>query len=201
MGDDREAQERQWWEAGESPSVSAAPAHAAAAPAYPTAPAPAPPLRQAPAPAISSPTWLKPGGRRFYAVALIIAAPFFAFFCTIVAVVAMPHPGSRVFGIGAAVFDLLVINMAIRYPYVAIVSPDGTLTFKALSGSTSTSTSSVRRITVRTSGRGGSTWYFDYGVGRAHLSDIGGSSLARYLVQSNPGIDCPRRLLKWAPPL
>jgi hypothetical protein len=64
-----------------------------------------------------------------------------------------------------------------------------------------TSTSAVRPISVRTSGRGESTWFFDFGTGRAHLSDLGGSSLALYLVQCNPNIDCPPRLLRWAPPL
>ena len=193
MSNDREAEESQWWEVG-SPAAPTPPEH-------PSALTPAPPLRQAPSAAVSPPNWSAPREKRFYAVAQIIAVPVFASFSTIVAVNAIPDSGARILGIGAAIFGLLIVTMGIRYPYVASVAPDGTLTFKALSGSTTTTASSVRRISVRTSGRGGSTWYFDYGTGRAHLSDLGGRALARYLVQCNPGIDCPPRLLRWAPPL
>lgn len=191
MSNDREAEESQWWEAGRSP----------ASPLYPSAPTPTRQSGQAPSSGAQPPIWSAPGGKRFYAVAQIAAVPIFALFCTVVAISAIPDRGARILGIGAAIFGLLVISVGIRYPYVAIVSPDGTLTFKALSGSTATNIAAVRRISVRTSGRGGSTWFFDYGTGRAHLSDVGGNSLARYLLQCNPGIDCPPRLRKWAPPL
>lgn len=101
------------------------------------------------------------------------------------------------FGIAAAVFGLLLVAFLLRVPYVAIVSPDGTLTFKALTGSTTTQVSRINRITVYTGGRGGSTWYFYYDAGRARLGDVGGRALARYLISVNPAIDYPRSLRRW----
>ncbi len=128
---------------------------------------------------------------RFYAVATIIAPPVFVVFFTLIAVSALPSRSGRAIGIVAAVLAILFAVTFSRRPYVAIVRPDGSLTFKALIGSTETAISRVSRISLRTGARGASSWIFEFDGTRALLGDIGGRGLARYVIERNPAVEHP----------
>jgi hypothetical protein len=96
------------------------------------------------------------GERRFYAVATIVAVPAFVVVCALIARYATPDPRARPIGIGALIFGVLMLLWGLITPYAAIVGPDGSLTFKALTRSVRTNVSRISRITLRTGGRGGS---------------------------------------------
>jgi hypothetical protein len=124
-------------------------------------------------------------------VATIIAPPVFVVFFTLIAVSALPSRSGRAIGIVAAVLAILFAVTFSRRPYVAIVRPDGSLTFKALIGSTETAISRVSRISLRTGARGASSWIFEFDGTRALLGDIGGRGLARYVIERNPAVEHP----------
>lgn len=196
QADSHDQQETQWWKSGEEYHKPQPKTPDLVAPPPPNAAVWFPPSPQ-PGRAATRSQWSAPGERRFYAVATITGAPVFIVFCAVVARFAIPDRGGRVFGIAAAVFGLLLLVFLLRVPYAAIVRSDGTLTFKGLTGSTTTQVSRVNRITVYTGGRGGSMWYFYYDGGRTRLGDVGGRALARYLIGVNPAIDYPRSLTRW----
>ena len=131
---------------------------------------------------------------RVYSVTAMIVPPVFVVFLTLVAAASISHQASRVLGIGAAVLAVLMAVFWVRRPYVAIVRPDGSLTFKALLVSKETTISRVSRIGLSTGGRGGSSWIFHFDGTRASLGDIGGKALMRYVVNCNPDIEHPHRL-------
>jgi hypothetical protein len=128
---------------------------------------------------------------RYYAVATIIAPPVFVIFFTWIAISAIPTHSGRPIGIGAAVLAVLFVLIFSRRPYVAIVLPDGSLTFKALIGSKQTAISRVTRIGLRTGARGAASWIFEFDGTRALLGDIGGKALARYVIECNPAVEYP----------
>ena len=195
MSDDQQDSSRWWLSGDEYRETPPTPSHPAGIPLHDSSATPSGP--QLPA------TFVPPGQRSqlaersFYAVVTIFGVPVFVLFCAVVARFAIPDRGGRPIGVGAAIFGGLLIIFALRVPYVAIVSSDGALTFKALTGATRTDVSRINRITVYTGGRGGSMWYFYYDGGRARLGDVGGRALARYLVELNPAIDYPHRLTRW----
>jgi hypothetical protein len=136
--------------------------------------------------------------RRFYAVATMIAVPVFFVIFAMIARFALPDPAGRPVGIGAAVLALLFAVLFVRIPYVAIVSPDGSLTFKALTRTQETSVSRISRIGLSTGARGASSWIFQFDGSTARLGDIGGRALALYLVNLDPTIDAPSRIRRIA---
>ena len=75
----------------------------------------------------------------------------------------------------------------LRAPYVAVVSSDGTLTFKSLTSSTTTNVANIQRVRLAR-GRGGTTWVFYFDGAQKSLGHFGGRSLARYLSDRNPAI-------------
>jgi hypothetical protein len=131
------------------------------------------------------------GTTRFYAVASIVAVPVFVVIFAMIARFALPDPSGRPVGIGAAVLALLLAVLFLRTPYVAIVSPDGSLTFKALTRTSETSISRISRIGLSTGARGASSWIFQFDGSTARLGDIGGRALARYVIDRNPTVEYP----------
>jgi len=148
----------------------------------------------APPPAV---TFAEPGiqpgpPRRFYAITTIVAAPIFILVLTVIALAAIPTRGGRTVGIIAAIGAALFLVTFIRRPFVATARPDGSIMFRALLGSTQTTVSRISRIWIRSSGRGYSV-VFEFDGTRALLADLGGSALARYVVERNPRVDAPAR--------
>jgi hypothetical protein len=135
------------------------------------------------------------GGRasqvRFYAITTIIVPPVFVLFFTLIAVSAIPNHSGRAVGIVAAVLAVLFVVLFSRRPYVAIVRPDGSLTFKALVGSKETAISRISRIGLRTGTRGAASWIFYFDGTTAPLGDIGGRALARYVTARDPTVEHP----------
>jgi hypothetical protein len=176
-------------------------------PAYGPPPAAESRVPDAPPPPVVDPPWaggpsarapISPGvpgapapQMRFYSVTTMIVPPVFIGVFVLVAVAALPNHASRPVGIGAAVLAVLFLGFA-RRPYVGIVGPDGSLTFKALVGSKQTTISRVTRVGLRSGGaRGGSSWIFHFDATKAVLGDIGGSRLARYVIACNPAVEYP----------
>jgi hypothetical protein len=129
--------------------------------------------------------------RRFYAVLMIVGVPVFVGIFVMIARSALPDPAGRPIGIGAAALALLLALVFLRTPYVAIVSPDGSLTFKALTRTKETSISRISRIELSTGANGASSCIFQFDGSTARLSDIGGSALARYVIDRNPAVEYP----------
>lgn len=130
--------------------------------------------------------------RRFYAITTIVGAPIFICVLTVIALAAIPTRSGRTVGIIAAIVAALLVVIFIRRPFVATARPDGSITFRALLGSRQTTVSRISRIWIRTSGRGYSV-VFEFDGTRALLADLGGSALARYVVERNPRVDAPAR--------
>jgi hypothetical protein len=89
------------------------------------------------------------------------------------------------------VFGLVLAVSGLRTPYVAIARPDRSLTFRAVTGSVTTSISRISRITLSTGARGGESWFFYFDGTRAKLADLGGRALARYVIDNNPAVEYP----------
>jgi hypothetical protein len=124
---------------------------------------------------------------------------FFAHVMILVATVALPVGGAIALffltqgatqpGAFLGIAWLALATRTLRRPYVAILRPDGSLTFKALTRTITSTADSVYRITVG-SGRGRSyVFYFD--DRKASLEDFGGQALCRYLRERNPTIEGP----------
>jgi hypothetical protein len=75
---------------------------------------------------------------------------------------------------------------------VATVRPDGSVTFKALTRSISTSVDAIYRIGI--AGTRGRSYVYYFGTRSASLQDFGGGSLTRYLFDRNPSIEDPHNL-------
>lgn len=127
---------------------------------------------------------------------MILGTAVFTIVFVLIARFAIPDPGGRPIGIGAAILALATTYLAIRTPYVAIVAPDGSLTFKALTRASTTNLSAVYRITNRAAGRGGSTWSFYFDGGSAQMGGITGPDLARCIIAANPAVEYPPRLVR-----
>ena len=104
--------------------------------------------------------------------------------------------GQRAIGVVFLAVALGAAVMALRVPYVAIAGSDGSLTFKALTRTVTTSLSHVERITRRSGGRSGSTWVFYFDGTRAQLNNRSGRTLAEYVVDHNPQVEYPSYLAR-----
>lgn len=143
---------------------------------------------------ITPPAPNDPVEQRFSALSVFAAfALAFVFGCVADSLVSA---GQRPIGI---VFLALAVGAAVvglRVPYVAIASPDGSLSFKALTRTVTTNLSHVERITHKSGGGrgGGSTWVFYFDGTRAQLNNRGGRTLAGYVVDHNPQVEYPPSL-------
>jgi hypothetical protein len=132
--------------------------------------------------------------RRFYAVASMIATPVFVAIFAIIARSALPNAAGRPIGVGATVLAVLFAVLFLRTPYAAIVSADGSITFKAPARTKVTSISRIYRMRLSTGARGASSWIFEFDGTSERLGDRGGRGLALYLANLNPSIDAPPRI-------
>jgi hypothetical protein len=162
-------------------------------------PAPAetgPPTYAVTAPAATTPQWADPGAgapdMRFYAVIMIIAAPLFIGAFGLLGGFALSAPTGRTAGIVLTSVAVLATLFAVKTPYMAVVDPDGSLTFRAITGSKETNISRISGIGLSTGARGGSSWIFRFDGTTAALGDIGGRALARYVTERNPSVGFPR---------
>lgn len=128
--------------------------------------------------------------RRFWAELTILAAPIFLSMTGVGAVLVLTH-GETLLGTFVAIIWLVAAAATLREPYVAILGPDGSLTFKALTLTITTTAESVHRVRMRGRSAG---FAFDFDNRRAVLGEVGGRELARYLLERNPTIQVPKIL-------
>jgi hypothetical protein len=129
------------------------------------------------------------GDRRFYATAMIIAAPLFLLIWGLFAEAALSDKSGRQIGIVLGAVWLVALIASLRNPYVAVVGPDGSIRFKALTRTLTTSVDAVYRISI-VRGRA-MTWNFYFNDSKASLGWDGGGALCAYLRAANPAIDGP----------
>jgi hypothetical protein len=125
--------------------------------------------------------------QRFWYEMLVIA-PLFLAVWGLFAFAALTGGGTQI-GVFLAIVWLVIAVLLLRQPYVAIVRPDGSLTFRALTRTINTTTSDVSRISI-TAGRG-RMYVFHFGDRSASLGGFGGKRLTQFLVERNPGIQAP----------
>jgi hypothetical protein len=131
---------------------------------------------------------------RFYAPETLIVPPVFIGIFGLIAGSAIPDPGGRLIGIGAAALAVILSVAFLRTPYVAIVSPDGSLTFKALTRTIETSVARISRITFSSGNRGASSYGFEFDGSKARLGNRAGRALACDVVHQYPSVDAPARI-------
>ncbi len=88
------------------------------------------------------------GDRRFYATAMIIAAPLFLFIWGAFAEAALSDKNGRQIGIVLGLVWLFALVASLRNPYVVIVRADGSIAFKALTRTVTTRVDAVYRISI-----------------------------------------------------
>jgi hypothetical protein len=135
-----------------------------------------------------------PAEQRFYAPEVLVVFPVFTFVFGFIAVSVLSAAGPRPVGIGFLAVAVLAALGGLRVPYVAIARPDGSLSFKAVTRTVTTSLSHVVQIARRSGGRGGTTWIFSFDGTRAQLNNRGGRMLAGYVVDHNPRVGYPPSL-------
>jgi hypothetical protein len=123
--------------------------------------------------------------QRFWAHVMILAAPLFLSVWGAIALFALTHGGTQA-GTFLGIVWLVAAAGALRQPYVAIVRPDGSLTFKALTRRITTTVDAIYRVSI-TGGRG-RLYVFDFADRQASLGMFGGQTLSRYLVERDPSI-------------
>lgn len=125
------------------------------------------------------------GEQRFWAHVMIAAGPIFFFIWGSFAAAALTHGGTQV-GTFLGIVWLVFAIGTIRQPYVAIMRPDGSLTFKALTRTITTTVDAVYRVSI-TGGRG-RNYVFHFDDRKASLGMFGGQTLSRYLIARDPTI-------------
>jgi hypothetical protein len=131
------------------------------------------------------------GQRSFYAVESIAGYPLFITVFTLIACNAIPDSSGRPIGIAAGVFVLFLVRSALCANYVALVGADGSVTFKALTRSTTTTLLAIHRLSARSGGRGGAMYFFYFTGGSASLNGLAGRRLGRYIISQNPSVSYP----------
>jgi hypothetical protein len=122
-----------------------------------------------------------PTEQRFWAEVMILAAPVFFSVWGAFAVFALTH-GRRQAGTFLGIVWLLGAAGTLRQPYVAILRPDASLTFKALTRRITTTVDAVYRVSI--SG-GRAPTYFTSMIARPRLECSGGGPC---LATSSSGI-------------
>jgi hypothetical protein len=89
---------------------------------------------------------------------VLVGFPLFAVIAVSIAEPIIASSGPRAVGFVFLALAVLAVVAALRVPYVAVVRPDGSLTFKALTRTVTTTLTNVERITRSSGARGGTTW-------------------------------------------
>jgi hypothetical protein len=142
----------------------------------------------------SPPASSNPVEQRFSALSVFAPFPVAFVFCSVA--VSLISAGQRPIGVIFLVVAIGAVVMGLRVPYVAIAGSDGSLTFKALTRTSTTDLSHVERITHASGARGGSTWAFYFDGTRAQLNNRSGRTLAEYVVDHNPQVAYPTYLVR-----
>jgi hypothetical protein len=124
--------------------------------------------------------------QRFWSQLMIVVAPVFFSGWGAIALFALTHGGTQAGAILGIVW-LLFAAGTLRQPYVAILRPDGSLTFSALTRRITTTADAIYRVSIASAGRG-RLYVFHFDGRTASLGMFGGQALSRYLVERNPSI-------------
>ena len=124
--------------------------------------------------------------QRFWAQLMILGAPLFISVFGALAAFALTHGGTQP-GAFLGIFWLVLTAATLRQPYVAVLSPDGSLTFKALTRRITTTVDAIYRVSI--TGQRGRSYVFHFDDRKASLGMFGGQTLSRYLVEQNPSIE------------
>jgi hypothetical protein len=119
----------------------------------------------------------------------VVGAPIFVAGWGGLGLIALTHGGTQAGAFLCSVALIIAVITAFQ-PYSATVRPDGSLTFKALLRTITTTLDSVYRISI-VRGRGRS-YVFHFNGQKASLGMFGGRDLALYLVERDPTIDHPK---------
>jgi hypothetical protein len=137
--------------------------------------------------------------QRFSATFTMVVACVVLGTFSLVAFAALSNPHSRVFGIVICIILAAIALVFARRTYAVIVGPDGTVIFKALSGTKVTSLSRIYRIgTTPGGGRVGSNLAFYFEDSRAVFDFLPGKGLARLVIAANPTVEYPERSFRWS---
>jgi hypothetical protein len=132
--------------------------------------------------------------QRFLAINALAVPALFLVFSLAMAAAVLGSSDQRPLVTPAVLFGGAAVFVLVRFPYAALVTPDGMVMFKAVFRTSTTSISQIRRI-GRTRGHGGSWMYaFQYDGGRSGLPSPAGRPLAQSLVERNPAIEYPARM-------
>jgi hypothetical protein len=116
---------------------------------------------------------------------MIIAGPVWFLGWGALAAFALTHGGTQA-GVVLGLVWLFFAAGAIRQPYVAVLRPDGSITFRALTRSITTTVDAISRISI-VRGRG-RHYVFFFDDRKASLGMFGGQTLSRALLERNPSI-------------
>ena len=117
---------------------------------------------------------------------MILVAPVFFTAWGAIALFALTHGGTQAGAILGIVW-LFFAAGTLRQPYVAILRPDGSLTFNALTRRITTTADAISRVSIA-GGPHGRLYVFHFDGRTASLGMFGGQTLSRYLVERDPSI-------------
>jgi hypothetical protein len=124
--------------------------------------------------------------QRFWSQVMILVAPVFFSGWGAIALFALTHGGTQA-GTVLGIVWLVFAGGTLRQPYVAILRPDGSLSFNALTRRITTTADAIYRVSI-TGGPHGRLYVFHFDGRAASLGMFGGQALSRYLVERNPSI-------------
>jgi hypothetical protein len=124
--------------------------------------------------------------QRFWSHVMILAGPVFFAGWGAIALFALTHGGTQAGAILGIVW-LVFAAAALRQPYVAILRPDGSLTFNALTRMITKTADAIDQVSIA-GGPHGRLYVFHFDGRTASLGMFGGQTLSRYLVERNPSI-------------
>jgi hypothetical protein len=125
------------------------------------------------------------GARRYWGEVLIVGAPLFLAGWGGIGLFALTHGGTQV-GAFLTIVAAFVAVGVVRQPFVATWRADGTLTFRALTRTITTTADAVTRVgIIRGRGR---AYVFSFDDRKAVLAPYGGQALYNDLLAWNPAI-------------
>jgi hypothetical protein len=123
--------------------------------------------------------------RSYWAEVMVIAGPVWFLGWGAIAAFALTHGGRQAGTILGLVWLFFAVGSA-RQPYVVVLRPDGSMTFKALTRSITTTVDAIYRISIV---RGRARLYvFHFDDRKASLGMYGGQRLSRDLLEQRPSI-------------
>src|SRR6266487_4072888 len=87
--------------------------------------------------------------QKFYATAMMIAAPLFLLIWGVFMVAALSDKSGLQIGVFLAAVWAIALFGVLRNPYVAVARSDGSITFRAMARTITTSVDAISRISIR----------------------------------------------------